>query len=208
MWLCHLESVCEWEARRWMPESLTYLAAASIPEFYGTSKTVVQCFRCPVNRTGYAGPHSGTPASSDVKDTAFWRNFRSACTAHPGRFCRQFKITSHRKTCMWRCRWDVCCFVPVAHSTRGSTICACVYIRHKWLVTLSLKKVYPSTVHVLRPSCDDDCENVARAPLTEDSLAESRRMYPVHKAGHPQFKSAPPQLRNIADNQIDCGVAD
>jgi hypothetical protein len=23
-----------------------------------------------------------------------------------------------------------------------------------------------------------------------------------------QFKSAPPQLRNIADNQIDCGVAD
>jgi hypothetical protein len=28
------------------------------------------------------------------------------------------------------------------------------------------------------------------------------------KAGHPQFKSAPPQLRNIADNQNDCGVAD
>ncbi len=28
------------------------------------------------------------------------------------------------------------------------------------------------------------------------------------KGGHPQFKSAPPQLRNIADNQIDCGVAD
>jgi hypothetical protein len=28
------------------------------------------------------------------------------------------------------------------------------------------------------------------------------------KAGHPHFKSAPPQLRNIADNQIDCGVAD
>jgi hypothetical protein len=24
------------------------------------------------------------------------------------------------------------------------------------------------------------------------------------KGGHPQFKSAPPQLRNIADNQIDC----
>jgi hypothetical protein len=28
------------------------------------------------------------------------------------------------------------------------------------------------------------------------------------KAGHPQFKSTPPQLRNIADNQIHCGVAD
>ncbi len=28
------------------------------------------------------------------------------------------------------------------------------------------------------------------------------------KGGHPQFKSAPPQLRNIADNQIGCGVAD
>jgi hypothetical protein len=28
------------------------------------------------------------------------------------------------------------------------------------------------------------------------------------KGGHPQFKSAPPQLRNIADNHIDCGVAD
>jgi hypothetical protein len=26
--------------------------------------------------------------------------------------------------------------------------------------------------------------------------------------GHPQFKSAPLQLRNISDNQIDCGVAD
>ncbi len=26
--------------------------------------------------------------------------------------------------------------------------------------------------------------------------------------GHPQFKSALPQLRNIADNQIDCGVKD
>jgi hypothetical protein len=30
----------------------------------------------------------------------------------------------------------------------------------------------------------------------------------VYKGGHSQFKSAPPQLRNIADNQIDCGVAD
>ncbi len=29
----------------------------------------------------------------------------------------------------------------------------------------------------------------------------------VSKAGNPQFKSAPPQLRNIADNQVDCGVA-
>ncbi len=28
------------------------------------------------------------------------------------------------------------------------------------------------------------------------------------KGGHLQFKSAPPQLRNIADYQIDCGVAD
>jgi hypothetical protein len=28
------------------------------------------------------------------------------------------------------------------------------------------------------------------------------------KGGHPQFKSAPPQLRNIADNQIYCGIAD
>jgi hypothetical protein len=26
------------------------------------------------------------------------------------------------------------------------------------------------------------------------------------KGGHLQFKSAPPQLRNIADNQIDCGL--
>ncbi len=31
---------------------------------------------------------------------------------------------------------------------------------------------------------------------------------PFVKGEHPQFKSAPPQLRNIADNQIDCGVAD
>jgi hypothetical protein len=29
----------------------------------------------------------------------------------------------------------------------------------------------------------------------------------ITKGGRPQFKSAPPQLRNIADNQIDCGVA-
>jgi hypothetical protein len=28
------------------------------------------------------------------------------------------------------------------------------------------------------------------------------------KGGHPQFKAAPPQLRNVADNQIDCGTAD
>jgi hypothetical protein len=28
----------------------------------------------------------------------------------------------------------------------------------------------------------------------------------INKAGHPQLKSAPPQLRNIADNQNDCGV--
>jgi hypothetical protein len=28
------------------------------------------------------------------------------------------------------------------------------------------------------------------------------------KAVNPQFKSAHPQLRNIADNQIDCGVVD
>ncbi len=28
------------------------------------------------------------------------------------------------------------------------------------------------------------------------------------KGGHPQFKSALQQLRNIADNQIDCGVTD
>ncbi len=30
----------------------------------------------------------------------------------------------------------------------------------------------------------------------------------TNKGGHPQFKSATPQLRNIADNQIDCGIAD
>ncbi len=28
------------------------------------------------------------------------------------------------------------------------------------------------------------------------------------EGGHPQFKSLPRQLRNIADNQIDCGFAD
>jgi hypothetical protein len=28
------------------------------------------------------------------------------------------------------------------------------------------------------------------------------------KDGHPQFKSASLQLRNIEDNQIDCGIAD
>jgi hypothetical protein len=27
------------------------------------------------------------------------------------------------------------------------------------------------------------------------------------KDRHPQFKSAPPQLRDIVDNQIDCGIA-
>jgi hypothetical protein len=31
---------------------------------------------------------------------------------------------------------------------------------------------------------------------------------PPTKGGHPQLKSSPPQLRNIADNQIDCEVAD
>jgi hypothetical protein len=30
----------------------------------------------------------------------------------------------------------------------------------------------------------------------------------MSKGGHPQFRSALPQLRNIVDNQIDCGVAD
>jgi hypothetical protein len=30
----------------------------------------------------------------------------------------------------------------------------------------------------------------------------------IIKSGHPQFKSAPPQLRNIAENQMDFGVAD
>ncbi len=34
------------------------------------------------------------------------------------------------------------------------------------------------------------------------------RPWLAFKGGHPQFKSAPLQLRNIADNQIDCGVAD
>jgi hypothetical protein len=33
-------------------------------------------------------------------------------------------------------------------------------------------------------------------------------METICKGGHPQFKSAPPKLRNIADNQIDCGIAD
>jgi hypothetical protein len=33
-------------------------------------------------------------------------------------------------------------------------------------------------------------------------------MSTVSKGGHPQFKSAPPQLGNIADYQIDWGVAD
>ncbi len=28
------------------------------------------------------------------------------------------------------------------------------------------------------------------------------------KGGHPQFQCAPPQFCNIADNQIDCGIAD
>jgi hypothetical protein len=28
------------------------------------------------------------------------------------------------------------------------------------------------------------------------------------KGGHPHFKSAPPPLHNIADNQIGCGIAD
>jgi hypothetical protein len=42
------------------------------------------------------------------------------------------------------------------------------------------------------------------------SHAVRRRLFILlmTKAGHPQFKSAPPQLRNIADNQNDCGVAD
>jgi hypothetical protein len=30
----------------------------------------------------------------------------------------------------------------------------------------------------------------------------------LFKGGHPQFKFAPLQLRNIVDNQIDCGVPD
>jgi hypothetical protein len=30
----------------------------------------------------------------------------------------------------------------------------------------------------------------------------------IYKGEHPQLKSAPPLLRNIADNQIDCGIAD
>jgi hypothetical protein len=33
-------------------------------------------------------------------------------------------------------------------------------------------------------------------------------LYICSKGGHQQFKSAPPQLRNIADNQIDCRIAD
>jgi hypothetical protein len=38
-------------------------------------------------------------------------------------------------------------------------------------------------------------------------LYEGHRLI-ITKGGHPQLKSAPPQLRNIADYQIDCGVAD
>jgi hypothetical protein len=41
---------------------------------------------------------------------------------------------------------------------------------------------------------------IARQVRAAESMAS--------KGGHPQFKSAPPQLRNIADYQIDCGVAD
>ncbi len=43
----------------------------------------------------------------------------------------------------------------------------------------------------------------------EDTLVGKRiPWWGGYKGGHPQFKSAPPQLRNIADYQMDCGVAD
>jgi hypothetical protein len=32
--------------------------------------------------------------------------------------------------------------------------------------------------------------------------------FKLTKGGHPQFKSAPLQLRTIADNKIDCGIAE
>jgi hypothetical protein len=43
--------------------------------------------------------------------------------------------------------------------------------------------------------------------LSYNALSQQNKVI-ISKAGHPQFKSAPPQLRNIADNQNDCGVAD
>jgi hypothetical protein len=41
-----------------------------------------------------------------------------------------------------------------------------------------------------------------------DVVAVEAIVSQISIGGHPQFKSALPQLRNIADNQIDCGVAD
>ncbi len=41
-----------------------------------------------------------------------------------------------------------------------------------------------------------------------DVIVHSRHRCTLHKAGHPKFNSTPPQLNNIADNQINCGVGD
>jgi hypothetical protein len=38
--------------------------------------------------------------------------------------------------------------------------------------------------------------------------ATSYKLEVISKGGHPLFKSTPLQLRNIADNLIDCEVAD
>jgi hypothetical protein len=52
------------------------------------------------------------------------------------------------------------------------------------------------------------CLNSTLCTYSPPSVPSLHSLYILSKGGHPQFKSAPPQLRNIADNQIDCGIAD
>jgi hypothetical protein len=46
------------------------------------------------------------------------------------------------------------------------------------------------------------------AQLPSPYLASAWNFTIFTKGGHPQFLSATPQFRNIADNQNDCGIAE
>jgi hypothetical protein len=44
--------------------------------------------------------------------------------------------------------------------------------------------------------------------LEGDDSVKKKEYIGISKGGHSQFNPAPPQLCNIADKQINCGVAD
>ncbi len=107
-------------------------------------------------------------------------------------------------------------------------------VNAKWPVTVACKKLdvsggrcclsFPMRTLGLRPCISQRGEAIqsrnaifsfqtAQAKHLSNSQMGHQTHYrrlvcPKCKAGHPQFKSAPPQLRNIANNQIHWGIVD